>query len=288
MLRNIKFKSMFSLKKTPARFAPLTRRLRQSPLPLIDPNHRMLVSWSAKSACTHVLVWHFDRLGLLEEAEAYHSWLHRYREEKYHSSTWYQAARRLVEREDTVSWTFVKVVRDPVRRCISSYRHALKHGYEDALMSRKLGREIGHITGFSFETFLDYLARINLHKCNIHHRVQRHSLDLLPYRQVFLINIDREDLDAALSRIDSLHGLDRSSDRERQDRAIARAARRHASNRRQAVPDPELWRQPLRSADVDDWPAQALQEATPAIQRIREIYACDYEMMDFLGRGAME
>jgi len=255
----------------------------------LDSTHCTAISWAAKSACTHVLVWHLARIGLLEEAEAHHSWLHRYREEKYYAHDCYQKAKDQILRDGTEKWTLVKVVRDPVKRCVSSYRHALKHGYENQPMSRRLGRDIDHLAGYSFETFIDYLERIDLHHCNIHHRSQAHSLDKLPYRKVFLINVDEQDLSVALERIDSLQGRDAAADRSHGNQAISRAARRHASNHAgKGNSDPEIWRQCLRSGDVDNWPKEALQNAGPAVERIKRIYASDYAMIALLSKRSAD
>ena len=265
----------------------LGAKLRQVPLPLLDARRRTVISWSAKSACTHVLIWYLHRLGLLDEARSYHPWVHRYRSEVLYRSALYQKARDQLVREGPSQWNYVKVVRDPVKRCVSSYRHALKHGYEDGKMSRVLGREIDHKTGYSYETFLDYLAQIDLHHCDIHHRVQKHSLDTVEFGRTWLINADEQDLDAALAGIDRIQGCPPLDDHEGGSQAIASAARRHADQEEDDLPrETEQWRMPLGAGDVEQWPKRALVYALPAVEVVHRIYRCDYDMLARLNKAA--
>lgn len=262
-------------------------KLRQAPLPLLDGSRRTVVSWSAKSACTHVVIWYLHRLGLLDEARSHHPWVHRYRGEVLYRSRMYQSARDQLGREGASEWTYVKVVRDPVKRCVSSYRHALMHGYEDEKMAHVLGREIDHKIGYSYETFLEYLGQIDLHHCDIHHRVQKHSLDTVPFGQTWLINVDEQDLDAALAELDRLQGCTPRNDDESSAAAIADAAHRHAGDAEggsSCITD--QWHMPLSVDDVQRWPKHSLLAASPATELARRIYRCDYEMLSKLAERA--
>ena len=265
----------------------LGAKLRQTPLPLLDASRRTVISWSAKSACTHMLIWYLHRLGLLDEARSHHPWVHRYRGEVLYRSALYQNARDQLVREGPSQWNYVKVVRDPVKRCVSSYRHALKHGYEDEKMSRALGREIDHKCGYSYETFLGYLAQIDLHHCDIHHRVQKHSLDTLDFGRTWLINVDEHDLDAALAEIDRIQGCPPLDDHEGSSQAIASAARRHADQGQDGRSrETAQWRMPLGEGDVEQWPKCALVSALPAAKIVRRIYRCDYDILAKLNKAA--
>ena len=265
----------------------LGAKLRQAPLPLLDARRRTVISWSAKSACTHVLIWYLHRLGLLDEARNYHPWVHRYRSEALYRSEIYRSAREQLVREGLSQWNYVKVVRDPVKRCVSSYRHALKHGYEDEKMSHVLNREINHKSGYSYETFLEYLAQIDLHHCDIHHRVQKHSLDTMEFARTWLINVDEQDLDAALAEIDRIQGCPPLDDHEGSSQAIASAARRHADQGRDDRPhEAAQWRMSLAAGDVEQWPKRALVSALPAVKVVRRIYRCDYDILARLNKAA--
>ena len=265
----------------------LGAKLRQAPLPLLDARRRTVISWSAKSACTHVLIWYLLRLGLLDEARNYHPWVHRYRSEVLYRSEVYRSALEQLSREGLSQWNYLKVVRDPVKRCVSSYRHALKHGYEDEKMSRVLGRQIDHKCGYSYETFLDYLAQIDLHDCDIHHRYQKHSLDTVEFGRTWLINVDEHDLDAALAKIDRIQGCPPLDDHEGGSQAIASAARRHADQEGEDLPrEAEQWRMPLGAGDVQQWPKRALVSALPAVEVVHRIYRCDYDVLAKLKKAA--
>lgn len=252
-------------------------------MPLLDADRRTVISWSAKSACTHVVIWYLHRLGLLEEAQAHHPWVHRYRGEVLYRSEKYCRAREQLEQEGTLNWSYVKVVRDPVRRCVSSYRHALKHGYENERMSRVLCREVHHETGFSYKIFLEYLDQIDLHNCDIHHRVQKHSLDTAPFARSWLVNIDEQSLDSALSEIDRIQGCSPLAGHGAGVEAIAHAADRHTgyeAGDSDKVAD--QWRKPLCVHDVRKWPKASLLASREAGEIAAHIYRSDYEMLDLL------
>jgi len=264
----------------PLRKAPqLDAALRQEPVPLLDGGRRTVVSWSAKSACTHVVIWYLHRIGLLDEARRYHPWVHRYRSEVLYKSETHRQARRQLGHERASGWSCVKVVRDPAKRCVSSYRHALKHGYEDEKMSRILGRDISHKTGYSYQTFLDYLGRIDLRNCNIHHRVQRHPLDMISFGRTWLINVDEQCLDAALARLDRIQGSPSVADQPESSEAIAQAANRHAGEGEAMVGGEDIWRTSLSVRDVSQWPKRSLLSSAPASELARQIYECDYDML---------
>lgn len=264
----------------------LAFRLRQPPVPLIDAQRRTVVSWSAKSACTHVLIWYLQRLGLLEAAQSHHAWLHRYRTEVLYPSPADRLSRMMLSVRGARRWSYVKVVRDPVARCVSSYRHVLRFGYADEQMSSTLGRAIDHRRGFSYETFLEYLAGIDLARCNIHHRRQAHPLDDASFARVWLVNADETDLDAALATIDRYQGCDAARGIERRADAIARAARRHARDTGRTALHSDVWKTELSYHDVENWPGEQLRQSQTATARVRELYAKDYEMIGQLSARA--
>ena len=85
------------------------------------------IIWSAKSACTTVLLWYLWHRNLLQAAQAYDSWPHQFRNKMLYAD---EAYRTWANQVDVESWTWLRVIRDPYNRAVSSYRHALANGYE--------------------------------------------------------------------------------------------------------------------------------------------------------------
>jgi len=189
-------------------------------------------------------------------------------------------------KEGLENWSYIKVVRDPVMRCISSYRHALKHGYEDSKISRVLGRPLDHRQGFSYREFIDYLERINLDRCNTHHRFQMHTLDRVDFRRTWLIDIEKCDLAKALAEIDRCQGFSSSEGLTLRDEAISAAARRRARGVDRAYSE-NVWNQPLAYRDTSTWPVSQLAGSEIAASRVRKLYARDYEMIRKLSEKSL-
>jgi hypothetical protein len=155
------------------------------------------VIWSAKSASVVVVLWFLSQLGLLEAARFYHGWPHEFRKRVLYESLVYQM---WLEQCDIQSLTWHRIIRDPYKRAVSAYRHALRWKYEDAKMSNVLGRAIeGDRCGFSFSEFLNYLASVDIESCNLHHRQQYHPLE--HELDVHVINADKGNLLEALGEI---------------------------------------------------------------------------------------
>ena len=170
---------------------------RREPRPLLLWPAKIGVIWSAKSACTTVLLWYLWHRNLLQVAHAYDSWPHQFRNRMLYAD---EAYRTWASQMDVGSWSWLRVIRDPYNRAVSSYRHALANGYESQKMSRRLKRPPE--AGYSFEEFLDYLLRIDITICNLHHKQQCHPLEELvaPSR---VINVDKVDLMQSLAEIDA-------------------------------------------------------------------------------------
>jgi Sulfotransferase family len=160
------------------------------PPPIVDARNKLVLLWSAKSGCTFAVKWLFSHMGLLEEALAYHAWVHKYRVEKLYSSDRHEAAiQAFCASPDT--FRVVKVVRDPFKRAVSSYVHAATCGYEDDQIATFLGRPVDKMAGFSFREFVQYLGSTNLNTCDIHHRLQTRMLERhYTFGSSSLINLD--------------------------------------------------------------------------------------------------
>lgn len=185
--------------------APATRAWRQAcnsgePV-LIHPQHKFMLLFSPKSACSSAVIWFLHTLGLAAEARAYSEWPHDYRIHQLMPSE-AQRATRLIPLEEL---TLLRVVRDPLERAVSSFRHALGTNYCRAEIQAKLGRDIWH-DGLSFQQFIDFLTLEDLDRCNPHHRRQCHPVERLRAPDV-LINASRQDLFEGLNDFERRMGM---------------------------------------------------------------------------------
>jgi hypothetical protein len=188
------------------RFLPLTQHeLRRSHVAFVE-SANLAVMWSYKAACTTVIKWVFQHNGLLSEALAYHSWVHKYRLRRYQKSERYAAGLR-----DLVRGRFdvVKIVRDPFDRAVSSYIHAYRTGYDDEAIAKTIQRPLTYRERFSFREFVTFLERNDLRSCNPHHRVQVTPAErrvLFGIRPRRIIKIE-QGLNSALGELERSLGL---------------------------------------------------------------------------------
>lgn len=171
---------------------------------LIHPQYKFVLIFSPKSACSSVVIWFLHTLGLAQEARAYDEWPHNYRIQKLMRSPAQEAARQLPLSELKI----LRVVRDPVDRAASSFRHALGTGYARDQILAKLGVDI-HQQGLSFQRFIDFLETEDLDKCNPHHRRQKHPVENVRPAD-FLINASRQDLFEGLNAFERIMGMPRT------------------------------------------------------------------------------
>lgn len=174
---------------------------REGPVPLLNPQARFILLFSPKSACSSTVIWFLNTLGLANEAQAYNAWPHRYRTEVFNKSPLQQEARRL----PLDHYTVLRVVRDPVDRALSSYRHALGFHYANDTIRERLGLDVAS-QGLSLCEFIDFLELEDLTQCNPHHRIQTHPLERLRPADV-TINVSRQDLFTELNRFEAHQGM---------------------------------------------------------------------------------
>ncbi|MGH8501278.1 MAG: sulfotransferase family 2 domain-containing protein [Gammaproteobacteria bacterium] len=178
------------------------------PPPIIDSRNKLILIWSAKAGCTFAVKWMFLHMGVFEEAFPR---VHKYRVEKLYPSKEHRAAV-----EDFVgapdAYRAVKFARSPFKRAVSSYIQAARFGYEDAGISKFLGRKVDATSRFSFREFLRYLETVDLTKCNIHHQLQAHALERrCMLASTFLVNLDHSL--QTLPKLESFLGLAQSDPR---------------------------------------------------------------------------
>jgi hypothetical protein len=199
----------------------LTNPLRAEPPPWLDPDHNIMVLWSAKSACTTSFVWFASCAGFIDDLRESGKHPHRYRREDYMHSDLYRAG--LVRMVD--DYRVIHVIRDPYQRAVSSYRHMLKHASDRHRSGLRGGHGDGS-SGFSFSQFLDYLETLDLTSTNVHVKAQRHAVERIKAPD-FIINISKQDLLCELARLERELGLP-ATDLEALEPAIERQSRRKA------------------------------------------------------------
>jgi hypothetical protein len=168
-------------------------RATEDPWRLIYPPGGIGLIWSPKSACTTAILWYFAHIGHLKAAIAFNSWPHEYRMRVLPVLDEY---RRWSKECNLAQLEWVRVIRCPHRRAVSSYRHALRYGFENQGLCKFLGLPVAE-RGFSFVEFLGYLRIIDIESCDPHLKQQYHRFEPgMPAARV--INADSEPLLNAL------------------------------------------------------------------------------------------
>ena len=191
--------------------------------PLIYPPGEIGLIWSAKSACTTSLLWYLAIAGLLEEAIKFNPWPHRFREDVLSKHPVYKG---WIDECDPHALRWIRVIRDPYNRAVSSYRQALRSNSGNAKMENFLGHKLQRL-GFSFVEVLEYLSSIDIGKCDGHHREQWSPLERLvtPSR---IVNADREPL---LDTLLAIAAPSKKAIRSRLSEEVERIASGHHARR---------------------------------------------------------
>ena len=253
--------------------ANLTQALKVEPRPLYYHPARLLLIWSPKCACTQIVLWYFKHCGLLDAAEFYDPWPHRYRTQVLYKS---QTYKHWIKAAPPRQVTAIQIGRHPARRVLSSYRHVLKWGLVDKAMSKTLRTKINHREGFSFETFMRFLERTDLSQgCDPHIRRQVHlATDVVPPRRVLL---EREDLYDTLNQLEYEFGLTHT------DFSEYPAFARVENKRRVTLNDSGDW-QPSdvlsRHNAWSDWPVSPDGLNDDMLARIYDVYELDFRLFD--------
>jgi hypothetical protein len=137
--------------------------------PLIYPEKKLCLFFSAKSGCTFATKWFFYQQGLLDQALAYNKFVHEYRRHIYVKSEIYKNELKHVLSDDYIR---IKLVRSPYTRAVSSYIHAIKSNHVDTEISTFLNRPLTEKCRFSFEEFISFLEKTGVIFCNPHNRIQ--------------------------------------------------------------------------------------------------------------------
>jgi hypothetical protein len=171
---------------------------------------------------------------------------------------------------------WLRVIRNPYRRAVSSYRHALGHQYEDEKVRDALGLSIAD-RGLAFDEFLDYLRMIDIAACNKHHAQQWHPLEAhVILRSV--INLDKEDLVEGLEAFEKAIGAKPLSPdaKRRMLEALAQDSGRY-SKPLSCDPGSHVATRFTRTQALVSWPNYDAFLTSDARRKIEQIYAKDFE-----------
>ena len=176
--------------------------------PLLHPDRNLVVSWSPKAGCTQTLIWFFHQIGVLEAALAHHAFPHNYRMEIYQLSSANRARRNALMVSGGKGYTLLRMVRDPDKRLVSSFRHAVKHPLLDALAQEKLGIDLRE-KGLSLRNLARILEGEDIGgqgRIDKHLRPQQHPVWAMGFDRVITLNMDRSPLHEGLNAVEA--GLD--------------------------------------------------------------------------------
>ena len=137
-------------------------------LPLWSKEFPVVISWSPKSGCTTILKWFLEQNGLLEDAYKFDPWVHEYREKVLYSQQGYKKNCESCYRENKDKKLIIKIIRDPIKRSVSSYLHFLRYMANSAkwivvreLDYWKISNGISQQKGISFKQFLNFIINQN-------------------------------------------------------------------------------------------------------------------------------
>lgn len=133
--------------------------------PLVDDQKKVLLALTPRAGCTICTQMFFREMGLLDEALRYDPWVHEYRIDIYNKKTPF---RRSVLTDS--EYFRMKIVRDPYRRAVSSYRFVMQRG--SLLVPGDLsGKEL------TFRGFLSFLETLDLAVSDVHYGLQKDSFE---------------------------------------------------------------------------------------------------------------
>ena len=237
------------------------------------PNHPLFlekkdvaVMWSAKAGCTFAVKWFLLQRGELEQALAYSSWIHDYRTQVYRKSEAYQAG---VHRAEYGKFRYLKLVRNPFARAVSSYLHMVRtvgdHTFH-APFNEFLGRDIEGTDGATFSDFCNFLLATDTARCDVHYRRQAHPMEVDG-----LIDLDHvihlENLAAELAPVARHYGL--------KDYSVDELSASHHNTRRDQS-EAFVGDQVFRRTEEDVYPDFRAFYNDELTGKVRQIYSQDF------------
>jgi|694.fasta_scaffold02440_10 hypothetical protein len=181
-------------------------------LPLQRPDFPVAVCWSAKGGCTTVLKWFLAHNGLLDEAVAYSSWAHDYRQNKLERAAGYRRQCKKLFTHGRSGTSIIKVIRDPATRAVSSFLHVLRASHDvdrwpvAALLAQwKSTAGLERQQGLSFRQFLQFVIEQQLNSATLDPHVRpQYDSNQDPCVDAFL---RLENLSVELEAVEDRYGL---------------------------------------------------------------------------------
>ena len=170
---------------------------------------KIVVSWSTKAGCSHVILWAFVHNRLLDQALAYDAWPHKFRMHVYEKHAVFKLPLQAFLRSGGAGHTLLKVTRDPKARLVSIFRHACRFPFLRPLVQERLGFDPA-VEGLSLtdlDAVLGGLPLIPPTTADPHVRGQYSPLWDLGFDRVITLNLDEVDLDASLNAVERALGL---------------------------------------------------------------------------------
>jgi len=221
--------------------------------PLVDPQRKVVLALTPRAGCTICTQMFFREMGILDEALRYDPWVHQYRIEVYNEKNPFSGS---VLRDP--EYFRMKVVRDPYRRAVSSYRFVMQR--HSLLVPGDLSGE-----DLTFRGFLNFLENQDLAAADVHYGLQKDCFERkLPdvYHRILKIESLAEDI----AEVNSLLGT-------RYDPSGLKSphhARYDASIRELAVD--QKW------SDIkDSLPDYSFFYDESAARQVRDLYRTDFE-----------
>lgn len=183
--------------------------LELGPRPLIFSQHDIVLSFSPKSACSHVIVWFLLKEGLLGAANYYDGWPHAFRTDVYYNTRVYRARAQKLIKAQGQGFTLIRVTRDPVKRFVSCFRHACRWNLVDHLVHAKRGIKPAR-DGMSITDFHGGLRNENLKlpsRVDVHVCAQTHPVWKVGFDRIITLNVDETHLNPGLHAIEAELGL---------------------------------------------------------------------------------
>lgn len=174
------------------------------PRPLTIESRKLIVSWSAKSACSHVVLWTFRHEGLFRAANYFNPWPHEFRQEVYYRSTIYRRVMKNLVEKEARGYALLKVTRDPVKRLVSIFRHVCRYAFLQDQAENLSGLDL-KANGLSLTEFGELLEKMDLvipTSVNPHVRAQYHPIWDMPFDRSITLNMDQTNLNDGLNAVE--------------------------------------------------------------------------------------
>ncbi|MFV8819968.1 sulfotransferase family 2 domain-containing protein [Haliea sp. E17] len=247
--------------------------------PLFLEDRDVAILWSAKSGCTFIVKWFLLQRGELEQALAWSSWIHDYRTGVYRKSEAYAAG---VHRAEFGKMRYLRLVRDPFSRAVSSYLHMVRTVGDEAFhrpFNEFLGRDIEEGEGVCFSEFCEFLLATDVARCDVHYRQQAHNLETRG-----LVDVDHvihlETLEQELAPLARRYGLLPAS--------VSELSASHHNTRRQDCGD-YVGDVPFKRTEADTYPDYRAFYNAELLEKIAAVYREDIQRYGYrvpaIGRG---